>query len=68
MNVRCPYCRHSFNLSRDYMIQAVAESEEKGQKYHALECMNCRKLVKIPLNQMKRYIPKDLPESESSEA
>jgi hypothetical protein len=57
MHVRCSYCRHSFNLSRDYMIEAVAEATEKRQKYHAVECINCRKLIKVPIAQMKRYVP-----------
>ena len=35
MHIRCNYCRHSFNLSREYMVQAVAESNAKKQKYHA---------------------------------
>ena len=59
MNIRCNYCRQSFNLSKDFMVQAVAESEEKGQKYHAVECFNCRKQVKVPVLQMKRALPPD---------
>ena len=57
MHVRCSYCRHSFNLSRDYMIEAVADATEKRQKYYAVECINCRKLIKVPIAQMKRYVP-----------
>ena len=57
MQVRCSYCRHSFNLSRDYMAMAVGEATEKRQKYHAVECINCRKLIKVPIKQMKRYVP-----------
>ena len=57
MHVRCSYCRQSFNLSRDYMIQVVAEAEQKRQKYHAVECINCRKQIKVPLAQMKRFVP-----------
>lgn len=57
MNVRCSYCRHSFNLSRDYMAQALAEATEKHQKYHSLECINCRKQIKVSVAQMKRYVP-----------
>lgn len=65
MNVRCNYCRQSFNLSRDFMAQAVAEAEEKGQKYYGVECINCRKLIKVPLAQLKRALP---PETEEEEA
>lgn len=65
MNVRCNYCRQSFNLSRDFMVQAVAEAEEKNQKYYGVECFNCRKLVKVSLEQLKRALP---PEAEEEEA
>jgi hypothetical protein len=65
MNVRCNYCRQSFNLSRDFMIQAVAEAEEKRQKYYGVECFNCRKLVKVPLAQLKRALPPEAVEEEA---
>lgn len=60
MHVRCSYCRHTFNLSRDYMVQALAEANEKRQKYHSLECINCRKQIKVPVAQMKRYVPEPM--------
>jgi hypothetical protein len=58
MHIRCSYCRHSFTLSRDYLAEAVQKATEKGQKYHAVECANCRKLIKVPLKQMLRYVPR----------
>ena len=57
MNVRCNYCGNSFNLSRDYIGQAVSEAQEKKQKYHSLECIKCRKTIKVPLKLMRRYAP-----------
>lgn len=66
MHVRCSYCRHTFNLTRDYLVQAVAESAEKRQKYHVVECINCRKKIKVPLAQMKRYVPEEQPEEVES--
>ena len=57
MNVRCNYCRQSFNLSRDYLANALAEATEKKQKYHTVECINCRKMIKVSVVQMKRYAP-----------
>ena len=45
------------------MIEAVADAAEKRQKYHAVECINCRKLIKVPIAQMKRYVP-DIPAKE----
>jgi len=40
------------------MAQAVAEAAEARQKYHAIECPNCRKTNKVSISQMKRYVPK----------
>jgi hypothetical protein len=57
MHVRCTYCNRSFNLTRDYIVEAVAEAEAQKQKYTTVECINCRKLIKIPLAQMRRYVP-----------
>ncbi len=62
MHVRCSFCRHSFNLSRDYLAEAVAEATEKRQKYHGIECPNCRKLIKVSIQQMKRYVPVTRPD------
>jgi hypothetical protein len=39
------------------LAQALSEVEEKRQKYHMVECINCRKKIKIPAAQMKRYAP-----------
>lgn len=58
MNVHCQYCRNAFNLSRDYMVEAVAEADEKRQKYHTLECPKCRKTIKVSVSQMRRFVPK----------
>lgn len=57
MNVRCNYCRQSFNLSRDYLADALAKAKESKQKTHSVECINCRKMIKVPVAQMKRYLP-----------
>jgi hypothetical protein len=67
MNIRCNYCGNSFNVGRDYLVQAVAEAKEKKQKYHAFECNNCRKMVKVPVNQMSRFLPKVTEESEGDQ-
>jgi len=66
MNVRCQYCRQSFNLSRDFIAQAVTEATEKKQKYHGVECINCRRLIKVPVAQMKRYMPRQSKAEEES--
>lgn len=55
MHVRCSYCNQSFNLSREFVEDALAKAEEKGQKYYGVECINCRKLIKVPVQQMRHF-------------
>lgn len=67
MNVRCQFCRQSFNLSRDFMVTAVAEAEEKAQKHVTVECIGCRKTIKVPLKQIKRFLPAVEEEADATE-
>ena len=67
MHIRCTNCRHAFNLSRDYIVQALEESSDTKLKYHAVECINCRKMIKVPLKQLRRYAPIKVEEPEESE-
>ena len=67
MNIRCNYCRQSFNLSRDYLEAALVKATEKNQKYHTVECINCRKVIKVSVAQMKRYAPETEPSAEEAE-
>jgi len=39
------------------MVGAVSEANEKRMKYVQVECLNCRKQIKVPVAQMKRYVP-----------
>ncbi|MCP5097670.1 MAG: hypothetical protein GY943_19155 [Chloroflexi bacterium] len=67
MHVRCTFCRQSFNLGRDYVVDAVAKATEKKHKFHQVECISCRKMIKIPVVQMKRFAPRPKQEEESEE-
>lgn len=58
MNVRCNFCGHSFNLSQEFMGTAAAEAQANKQKSVVVECINCRKQVKVPVRQMQRFLPK----------
>lgn len=58
MNIRCNFCGHSFNLSREFITAAVADAQSQKQKSVAVECVNCRKLVKVSARQMQRFVPR----------
>jgi 5-methylcytosine-specific restriction endonuclease McrA len=64
MNVRCTYCRQSFNLNQEYIVQLVHTADEAKQKNAVLDCINCRKKIKISVQQMRRYMPVVTDESE----
>ncbi|MEM7335666.1 MAG: hypothetical protein AAF490_26545 [Chloroflexota bacterium] len=68
MNIRCSYCNANFNLGRDYVIESYNEAVSKKQKYHQVECIKCRKQIKVPLKQMKRYMPRQQPAEEEGKA
>jgi hypothetical protein len=48
------------------MTLAVAQATEKRQKYVSVECINCRKQIKVPIAQMKRYVPEEPTTEEES--
>ncbi len=58
MNVRCNFCGHSFSLSREFLVAAVPQAQEKKQKSVVIECPHCRKHVKVPVRQLQRYLPR----------
>jgi hypothetical protein len=57
MQVKCTFCPATFNLSVDYLIYAVAESEKRNHKYYMVECPRCRKTVKVDVAQMRGHVP-----------
>lgn len=66
MNVRCQFCRASFNLGREIVAQAVAEADEKKQKHYGVECIKCRKVIKVSVKHMRRFVPRNV-EPETAE-
>jgi nitrate/TMAO reductase-like tetraheme cytochrome c subunit len=58
MNIHCTYCRHSFNLTLEFMAQAVAEAAEKNHKSYSMDCPSCRKTIKVSVKQMRRFVPR----------
>jgi DNA-directed RNA polymerase subunit RPC12/RpoP len=64
MNIRCNYCRQSFNLGQEYVTQLVREADEAKQKNAVVDCMNCRKRIKVSVKQMRRFAA---PEEQASE-
>jgi hypothetical protein len=64
MQVNCPLCPATFNLSVDFMIDAVAQADKRNHKFYQVECPRCRKTVKVDVAKMRGAIP-EAPEAES---
>ncbi len=64
MQVRCTYCSHSFNLSRDYMQTVVTNAGKKTTE--SISCPKCRKNIKVSIKQMRRYVPQTQETQQSS--
>ena len=66
MPVRCNYCHQTFNLSPDYIAQVLPKAQEKKHKYHVVDCINCRKQIKVPVAQMERFVAPAAGEEEAA--
>ncbi len=57
MNTRCHHCGWSFSLSREATETAVAAALAANEKMHVEHCPRCRKVIKIPVTQLRRGLP-----------
>jgi len=64
MQVRCQRCGWMFTFSRDTIGLALAEAQAKNEQYHAINCPQCRHVIKLQLKELRRRLPADyvLPE------
>src|SRR5688572_12291507 len=57
MNTRCHYCGWSFSLSRDALEAAVSAALAANEKTHVEHCPRCRRVIKLPVEQLRRGLP-----------
>ena len=57
-DVRCQRCGHKFTLSKDMVVAALEELEQKGEDYYTLECLRCRHAIKVPRGDLERMRPR----------
>lgn len=57
MNTRCYNCGRSFTLNRDAIEAAVAAALAAQEKTHVEHCPHCRRVIKIPVEQLRRALP-----------
>ncbi len=55
MHVRCQRCGWSFTLSQEAVAAALEEVEAQKARHYNLECPHCRKVIKIPVQELRRH-------------
>lgn len=58
MQIRCQRCGSMFTLSRDALAAALEEVEQTRAKHYNVECPKCRRQVKVPVKDLRRYRPR----------
>ncbi len=61
MQIRCYKCGTSFEFTRAAMEQAVADAEANHSKVTVVECVKCRQANKVPIAQIRRFLPPHSP-------
>lgn len=56
-DVRCQRCGHMFSLSKDLVVAALEEVEQKEEEYYTIECLRCRHAIKIHKSDLERMRP-----------
>ena len=59
MQVRCQRCGFMFTLGRDAMQAALKELEGAKVRHYNVECPKCRRQVKVPVREMRRFRPRE---------
>jgi len=65
MHIRCQRCGWSFTLSQEAVAAALEEVEAQKARHYSLECPHCRKVVKIPVRELRRHRPSTLSQAGS---
>ncbi len=68
MQVRCYRCGTSFEFGRPAMEAAVAAAEQSHAKVYVVECVHCRQAIKVPIAQIRRFLPPGRPPADKNEA
>ncbi len=57
--IRCQRCGHMFSLSRELVVAALQEREEKGEEHYTVECTRCRHAIKVHKSDLERMRPQE---------
>jgi DNA-directed RNA polymerase subunit RPC12/RpoP len=57
MQVRCQRCSFMFTLSHETLLAALEEVEKTPAKHYNIECPKCRRQIKVPAKEIRRFQP-----------
>ena len=57
MNLRCIYCQTPFTLSRNEMLTAIVNMNEKSMNHYDAHCPRCRRANSISRQRMELFFP-----------
>lgn len=58
MQIRCQRCGYMFTLSREAVAAALEEVEQTQAKHYDVACPKCRRQIKVPVKNMRRFQPR----------
>ena len=58
MQVRCQRCGYMFTLGREAVAAALEEVEQTQAKHYDVVCPKCRRQIKVPVKNMRRFQPR----------
>ena len=56
-NVKCFRCGKSFALDMDVVAAWLQEHKEERPKHYSAHCHFCRRVIKVPVKQLRRFLP-----------
>jgi phage terminase large subunit GpA-like protein len=59
LNIKCFHCGKSFALNTDVVAAWLEEEKEKKPTHYSAQCHFCRRVVKVPINQIRRSLPRE---------
>lgn len=58
-NIKCYHCGKSFALDEDLAAAWLEEHKEEHPKSYPAQCHFCRRVVKVPVQQLRRSLPSE---------
>ena len=57
LNTKCFHCGRSFALDTDVAAAWLQEHKDEHPKHYPAQCHFCRRVIKVPIKQLRRYLP-----------